>query len=543
MRPAPPHYGDGMTAELRRNLSLALAGLVAGLGLVAILFGGGEILRRGAEERTPVQSAPGPSADATPRAGPDSEAKPDARTAAKPPESGSPESRLPETRSAEAAGVPSEPAPESARRSAAVPGFDIVRVEPDGETVVAGRGAPNTTVELLVDGRAVARALTDPNGQFALVPPALKTGASELALRITDAQGRPARSPQSVSVVVADDRKAKPLVALTAPDRPTVVLSQPDAPPQTATGKVADAKPAPGPPKTLGGRDGVAKSPAPQGKAAEAAPSRPAAPTAAAKNAAPLRIVSVDAQEGGRLDIAGMAPQGATLRLYLNDTLVAPASVGSDGRVSFTIGKGVAPGTYRIRIDQVDSVTGAVRARSEVPFTVPDRAARVAEHGKPGGNPAAASPTPSAPAASGSAAAPVAPLGTASDSRRIAGTAPASPSAIPPSRGYPAPIGGQAAAPTDKNVADTGIADKGVAEAAPAEMALAPPAPGAVFVPEIGTARIARGDNLWQISRRVYGRGTRYTVIYDANQDQIRDPDRIYPGQIFVLPKEAERRG
>ncbi|WP_204270903.1 LysM peptidoglycan-binding domain-containing protein, partial [Escherichia coli] len=73
-----------------------------------------------------------------------------------------------------------------------------------------------------------------------------------------------------------------------------------------------------------------------------------------------------------------------------------------------------------------------------------------------------------------------------------------------------------------------------MAEAAPAEMALAPPAPGAVFVPEIGTARIARGDNLWQISRRVYGRGTRYTVIYDANQDQIRDPDRIYPGQIFV---------
>ena len=65
--------------------------------------------------------------------------------------------------------------------------------------------------------------------------------------------------------------------------------------------------------------------------------------------------------------------------------------------------------------------------------------------------------------------------------------------------------------------------------------------PGAVYVPEITTARITRGDNLWQISKRTYGRGQRYTVIFDANQDQIRDPDLIYPGQTFVLP--VERRG
>ncbi|WP_342142231.1 LysM peptidoglycan-binding domain-containing protein, partial [Methylobacterium fujisawaense] len=64
---------------------------------------------------------------------------------------------------------------------------------------------------------------------------------------------------------------------------------------------------------------------------------------------------------------------------------------------------------------------------------------------------------------------------------------------------------------------------------------------GTVFVPEISTARITRGDNLWRISQRTYGRGERYTVIYDANQNQIRDPDLIYPGQIFVLP--ADKRG
>ncbi|WP_286964034.1 LysM peptidoglycan-binding domain-containing protein [Methylobacterium sp.] len=45
-----------------------------------------------------------------------------------------------------------------------------------------------------------------------------------------------------------------------------------------------------------------------------------------------------------------------------------------------------------------------------------------------------------------------------------------------------------------------------------------------------------RGDNLWTISRRTYGEGERYTLIFDANQDQVRDPDLIYPGQVLVLP-------
>jgi nucleoid-associated protein YgaU len=44
------------------------------------------------------------------------------------------------------------------------------------------------------------------------------------------------------------------------------------------------------------------------------------------------------------------------------------------------------------------------------------------------------------------------------------------------------------------------------------------------------------GNSLWRIARRSYGEGLRYTVIYDANKDQIRDPDLIYPGQVFVLP-------
>nr|WP_249327822.1 LysM peptidoglycan-binding domain-containing protein [Devosia litorisediminis] len=54
-----------------------------------------------------------------------------------------------------------------------------------------------------------------------------------------------------------------------------------------------------------------------------------------------------------------------------------------------------------------------------------------------------------------------------------------------------------------------------------------------------GKAIIRRGDNLWTIARRVYGEGIKYTTIYEANTGQIRDPDRIYPGQVFNLPEGA----
>jgi nucleoid-associated protein YgaU len=48
---------------------------------------------------------------------------------------------------------------------------------------------------------------------------------------------------------------------------------------------------------------------------------------------------------------------------------------------------------------------------------------------------------------------------------------------------------------------------------------------------------IVMGDNLWNIARAHYGEGWRYTVIFEANKGQIRDPNLIYPGQVFGLPK------
>lgn len=51
-----------------------------------------------------------------------------------------------------------------------------------------------------------------------------------------------------------------------------------------------------------------------------------------------------------------------------------------------------------------------------------------------------------------------------------------------------------------------------------------------------GRVVVQPGNSLWRIARRVYGTGMKYTVIYEANADQIRNPDLIYPGQVFSVP-------
>ena len=48
------------------------------------------------------------------------------------------------------------------------------------------------------------------------------------------------------------------------------------------------------------------------------------------------------------------------------------------------------------------------------------------------------------------------------------------------------------------------------------------------------------GNSLWRISRRYYGRGIMYTLIFKANSSQINDPDLIYPGQIFDIPNSEQ---
>ena len=209
-----------------------------------------------------------------------------------------------------------------ARPDGGVPSFDVARIEPAGEAVIAGRAEPGATVELLRDGKVHDRAVADQSGQFVMVPSPLPSGTYDLTLRSEQPDGTQATSRQSVAVVLEPKSAEQPVVALVTPDKPTVVFSQP-APPKSAAGAVV--------------------------------------------------VETVEIEPGGKFHVSGRAHAGAAVRLYLNDSFIAPVTADADGRFAVTINEGVASGNYRVRLDEVGSNSGAVRARAEVPFTVPDR--------------------------------------------------------------------------------------------------------------------------------------------------------------------------
>lgn len=520
-----------MMPGLRRILVTALLGAFVGLGFIAALLGRHPRRRRGEDKVVPIPVA-GPSRRGrglvvafaglmflTGVAGiiyvgrrtlfePTADGVGQPLTALSPSGAGriddlTAPDRDPVTRGRQAPelgdrGGPPHPAPPASSG----PSFDIVRVEPSGDAVIAGRAAPNAVVELLIDGRPVAKETAGADGQFTITPPTLPAGTSEIDLRATDGGGHARHSTTRIAVAVAPSRDTKPLVALTSPDGPTPVLSQPEASTARRPSPAIEAQTK----AAADGGDTASRRIAPVPNSGDAPPESgstgsttdiaSAANDGAAK--AP-KIVSIDAEAGGKLFVTAKASAGASVRLYLNDTLIAPATVGRDGTVTFTIGRGVRPGAYRIRLDRVDAMTARVRDRAEVPFTVPER-------GQPDTADIATRP-PDLPRDAVGTGAAGQPAPEASVTRRESSGDPIRPSP-PSSRSISAANG--------------------------------PPGPGsessAVSVPEIETVRIVRGDSLWRISRRSYGGGERYTLIYDANQDQIRDPDLIYPGQILVLP-------
>ena len=62
-----------------------------------------------------------------------------------------------------------------------------------------------------------------------------------------------------------------------------------------------------------------------------------------------------------------------------------------------------------------------------------------------------------------------------------------------------------------------------------------------VVVELVQTAQVVPGHTLWALSQNYYGDPTRYPVIYEANRSQIHNPNLIYPGQVFVVPKFGPR--
>jgi nucleoid-associated protein YgaU len=331
--------------------------------------------------------------------------------------------------------------PQLAKTGPDLPVFDTVRVEPSGDTVVAGHGAPDAKFALVSGDKVLSEVEGDGAGNFVMVPPPLAPGNYLLALRSTGKDGSTLDSHQNIAVSVPPKGQKNVVVALAEPGKPSIILTD------------TQNKSAPNP-----------------------------APSASAVPAPPEVAFKTAEVDNGGFYASGTATPGAHLRIYLNGSLLTDVTAGRDGHWSLTVGKGMTPGHFAVRADMIDP-TGRVLARAEVPFEVP---VTVAE--------ADAAPQPA---------------------RQMPQSSPAV--AAPPGPGRPA-----------------------LPEANPnrQQVAAAPPASSATdaVVPQIQTTTVVRGDSLWRISRKVFGHGIRYTLIYEANASQIRDPSLIYPGQVFVLP-------
>ena len=84
----------------------------------------------------------------------------------------------------------------------------------------------------------------------------------------------------------------------------------------------------------------------------------------------------------------------------------------------------------------------------------------------------------------------------------------------------------------------TPVEPDAVENGAPA--AVEPQTPAAEAAPEKESGKtytVESGDTLWKISEEVYGNGSKYMKIFEANTDLLDSPDRIFPGQKLVIPE------
>lgn len=355
-----------------------------------------------------------------------------------------------------------------------------------------------------------------------------------------------AASPQAVT-------ETETAEVTTAPETAPVAAESTPATAEPANTEPATAEPVVTATDTAAPADPVEPVAEPAEPAVAAAPAEttPAsAPVALADVAPTIDAIEI---ETDKTFFAGAGPDGGIIRLYVDDAFVADTTV-EGGRWLVEAGPVLDAPSQRVRADLLAAGSADVVARAEVDFVVSlpesEPATAVAEAPTPEPTPAETVGT-QAPAQPEPA--PTADTATPAEVT-IAEAAPAPETAsqeAPANEAQPTPAAAPATTPaaTAEPVAAPATTQTEVAAAPPAAEAVpaTPAVPTMVAVslgdPDAqrfasGKAIIRRGDNLWTIARRVYGEGLKYTTIYEANTGQIRDPDRIYPGQVFDLPTD-----
>jgi len=204
--------------------------------------------------------------------------------------------------------------------SGVVPRFDVVRVGPQGNAVIAGRAEPGATVVVSDGATKLGETKADRRGEWVLTPNApLTPGGRELSVSARSASGQETKGRDSVLLAVPSPSGApNPVTALLVPQSgtPRVLQGSPDA-----------ARPG-------NGR---------------------------------LGLDAVDYDDRGAIRFAGTAPQGTPVRVYVDNASAGDAIADALGRWTLTPQGTVAAGVHKLRVDQL-TAAGKVFARVELPF-------------------------------------------------------------------------------------------------------------------------------------------------------------------------------
>ncbi|MDC1058903.1 LysM peptidoglycan-binding domain-containing protein [Planktomarina temperata] len=492
--------------------------------------------------------APAPS-DAEPEAAADGEtdtAKPPAQDTASAPDSATaeaaPEETSSESQSAEAAtDTPAEPL--SSQLSA--PKFDVVRIEDDGSALIAGQADGRGHVILSVDGveQAEARADLSGTGQFvifAFIPSTGDQQSLKLHLYAEDGSG-PVVSAQTVFVAPATAAATATDSTATPVQEEVTVSESPETAAETDTETEADTET-----ETEADTETETETDTEIETGTETASTDVASPEAKADKA-PATVILADEdgvrvlQDGapsaakpavtidtisyssnGDVILGGRGQAGNFVRIYLDNQFLATSKIAADGYWALELSD-IEPGIYTLRVDELN-VAGDVVSRAETPFKR-EAAEELAEL-------MAAGTETEEPSAEG-------PSESAAEAEVV--DAEALPSVEPEAADDPQPeqvmtqeeVNVQAEVaelkPQGEQSSDGGSL---AVEGQPADTASVLRTPSKKF----RVRTVQPGSTLWAIAKESYGAGIEYFKVFEANKERIRDPDLIYPGQVFEIP-------
>ena len=433
----------------------------------------------------------------------------------------------------------------------AVPRFDLVRIEDDGSALIAGLAEGTGYVILSVDGVEFPGARSNLNGSgqfviFAFLPPKLTPQALRLNL-YTDGENGLIVSDEIVFVAAAPKNENQEEVVASVSEDTAEIDPELEALPQTedvvATVSEDTAEMDPQLEALPQTEDVVASV---SEETAEIDPQpEPVMQTEASAGSATTKVLLVDEtgvkilQDGeeagpfitvsidtisynlqGDVSIGGRAAGRGFVRIYLDNRAITTSQISDSGYWTVDL-LNVEAGLYTLRVDELNSV-GDVMSRSETPFKreePTELAALMAETDEVVVDDAAEAET----------------VAAASDTLKsyTAGKVQQESEITQTVVDVQAQVKNLAASASDIyfEVEASGASSKGVG-GEPVELDAYLRAPSATF----RVKTVQPGSTLWAIAKESYGAGIEYFKVFDANKERIRDPDLIYPGQVFEIP-------